>query len=79
MALLSADRLLPHFLPHLRTDRARNWVRANFGDRPAKQQELGDAHDFLRMPSCHINVSIEGLALGVATAIAQRTYESLTI
>jgi hypothetical protein len=39
---------------------------------------LGDAHDFLRMPSCHTNFSIEGLALGVATAIAQRTYESPT-
>ena len=30
-------------------------------------------HDFLRMPSCQINFSIDGLALGVATAIVERT------
>jgi hypothetical protein len=28
---------------------------------------------FLRMPSCQISLSIDGLALGVATAIAERT------
>jgi hypothetical protein len=30
-------------------------------------------HAFLRMPSCQISFSIDGLALGVATAIAERT------
>jgi hypothetical protein len=30
------------------------------------------AHVFLRMPSCQINFSIDGLALGVAMAIVER-------
>lgn len=30
-------------------------------------------HGFLRMPSCQISFSIDGLALGVATAIVERT------
>jgi hypothetical protein len=32
--------------------------------------------DFLRMPSCQINFMIDGLALGVATPIAEHTYVS---
>ncbi len=38
-----------------------------------RAKAVAGAHDFLRMPSCQINFSIDGLALGVATAIVDRT------
>jgi hypothetical protein len=35
-------------------------------------RDAARAHPFLRMPSCQINFSIEGLAFGVATAMVER-------
>ena len=42
-----------------------------------RKSAVTGAHAFLRMPSCQISFSIDGLALGVATAIVERTYVSL--
>jgi hypothetical protein len=38
-----------------------------------RDESVRGCHAFLRMPSCQISFSIDGLALGVATAIVERT------
>jgi hypothetical protein len=48
-------------------ERVSVWFRA------ARRKAVAEDHAFLRMPSCQINFRIDGLALGVATAIIERT------
>ncbi len=41
-----------------------------------RENRIVGAHDFFRMPSCQINFTIDGFALGVAIAIVACTYVS---